>query len=519
MATGGPEQLELRARLNPREINPSESTSTDGLRDVFGPPKKREWPEGITTLLGHGHDIEIQEFDKSGNVTQRWLHTPSNNIVRIETKHKSNGFFSHSVREWRKVLFDSFLPVGFPHSVSDDYLAYQTFDSLQAFFSTITSLLANRALLQGLGVGDANSSATFALLLTILKDAMSRVATIVFANRFGLRIEPDAKKFRFLADLFNDTAFFLELYSPYFGPWGKVVTLATGEALRALCGVAAGASKAALSVHFAKHDNLAELNTKEASQETAVGLVGLLVGTVVVKYIEGHRSVVYLMIVLVFAHLWMNYLGVCSVCMNTLNRQRSTILFTEYLKTGKVLTPKEVNKRENVLFWSPLFRNRQGQLTARIQMAEDYWQAMGVDHPRINIAMVDGSMYTLFVWTHAKGQVIPIKILLWKGAKPIHAISAWFMAMEIAWLMQTERGYTANINRIFCKELSRISTGTFGNEQDDNEDIELGAYKKRFDDTYLWEAMVAQGWNLDSQGFETAAPVRLSAQPRIQKEK
>ena len=164
------------------------------------------------------------------------------------------------------------MPVGFPNSVSSDYLAYQTYDSLQAFFSTITSLLANRALLQGLGVGDANSSATFAMLLTILKDAMSRIATIVFAQRFGLRIEPDAKRYRFLADLFNDTAFFLELYSPYFGSWGKILALTTGEALRALCGVAAGASKAALSMHFAKQDNLAELNAKEASQETAVGL-------------------------------------------------------------------------------------------------------------------------------------------------------------------------------------------------------------------------------------------------------
>ncbi|TQS32174.1 hypothetical protein Golomagni_07519, partial [Golovinomyces magnicellulatus] len=230
-------------------------------------------------------------------------------MLKIPSDGQSNNLVHRSLREWKRSILDAFLPVGYPHSVSTDYLAYQTYDSLQAFFSTITSLLANRALLKGLGVGDANSSATFALLLTILKDAMSRVATIVFAHRFGLQIEPDAKRYRFLADLFNDSAFFLELYSPYLTPWGKVAALSIGEALRALCGVAAGASKAALSVHFAKHDNLAELNAKEASQETAVGLVGLLVGTLVVKTIEDHTSVVYLMILLVFAHLGMNYLG------------------------------------------------------------------------------------------------------------------------------------------------------------------------------------------------------------------
>ncbi|KAM5352728.1 hypothetical protein ACJ41O_005450 [Fusarium nematophilum] len=458
--------------------------------------------EGITKLLGRGHKIEVHELDKTGNVTRRWLHGPDNQI--LATKH--NGFIFRSFREWRKVLFDAFLPVGFPHSVSADYLAYQTFDSLQAFFSTITALLANRALLQGLGVGDANSSATFAMLLTILKDAMSRVATIVFAQQFGLRIEPDAKRYRFLADLFNDTAFFLELYSPYFGPYGKIVALTTGEALRALCGVAAGASKAALSVHFAKHDNLAELNAKEASQETAVGLIGLLVGTLVVKYIEDHTSVVFLMTLLVFAHLWMNYLGVRSVCMNNLNRQRATILFGEYLQSGNVLSPAEVARRENILLWRPVVRNRHGQRVARIEMADSYWNAMGGQRTRVNIAIVDGFMCTQFIWSHASQRHTPIKILLWKGSDPTHAISAWFMAMEITWLMDKGAGYTEKLDRIFCGDRSRIS----GWSKEGGESAE--EYTKRFDSPELWDAMIAKGWDLESQLFETGAPVRLAAQ-------
>ncbi|KAH6986278.1 vitamin B6 photo-protection and homoeostasis-domain-containing protein [Ilyonectria sp. MPI-CAGE-AT-0026] len=472
--------------------------------------------KGITTLLGQGQEVEIQELDKSGNITQRWLHTPDNHIIPVLAKNKSNNFIFRSMREWRKVLFDAFLPVGFPHSVSDDYFAYQTYDSLQAFFSTITSLLANRALLQGLGVGDANSSATFALLLTILKDAMSRVATIVFAQQFGLRIEPDAKKYRFLADLFNDTAFFLELYSPYFGPWGKIVALTSGEALRALCGVSAGASKAALSVHFAKHDNLAELNAKEASQETAVGLIGLLVGTFLVKHVENHQSVVYLMIGLVFAHLWMNYLGVRSVCMTNLNRQRATILFHEYLKTGKVLTPTEVARRESIIFWSPVASNRDGQSVSHIEMAESYSHAMGGGDPRINIAMVDGGMQTQFIWCHSNTGSTPIKILLWQGAEPAHAISAWFMALEITWLMEKGVGYTVEIDRIFCGERSRFNTWQNDIVVKDGRDV--NGYEKQFCNPELWEKMAANGWNLDSQAFETAAPVRLTAQFRTKKD-
>lgn len=410
-----------------------------------------------------------------------------------------------SPREWKKAVLDSFLPVGFPHSVSHDYLAYQTYDSLQAFFSTITALLANRALLQGLGVGDASSSATFAMLLTILKDAMSRIATIVFANRFGLRIEPDAKRYRFLADLFNDTAFVLELCSPYLGSSGKVLALTTGEALRALCGVAAGASKAALSVHFARHDNLAELNAKEASQETAVGLVGLIVGTIVVKCVEDGRAVIGLMLVLVFIHLWMNYLGVRSVCMETLSRQRATILFAHFLKSGEILSPSEVASREHIIFWQPVVRNAQGQDVARIEFATSYAQALKPEAPRQEVAIVGGNAYAAFISTHVTGRLAHIKMVLLEGATPQDAITAWFNAMAIAWHVRPGTGFTADLCHCFSPEKAQTggSTGAADGVQTRAEH-RSGSISPEF-----WAMLSMKGWNLDSQALETGAPLRL----------
>ncbi|RFN49733.1 upf0420 protein [Fusarium flagelliforme] len=419
---------------------------------------------GLAERFGHGQPVKISEFDKSGN--------PLKGVLKKEAR-----------TSLLPSMHEAFMPVGYPHSVSSDYFNYQFFDSLQAFFSTITSLLANRALLQGLGVGDANSSATFAMLLTVLKDAISRIATILFAHQFGLRIEPDAKRFRFLADLFNDTAFFMELYSPYLGPYGKILALTTGEALRALCGVAAGASKAALSVHFAKHDNLAELNAKEASQETAVGLVGLAVGTLIVKYVEDHHTVVFLMTTLVFAHLWMNYLGVSSVCMDNLNRQRATILFEEFLKTGKVLSPEEVSKRENILIWRPVVRNQNGEEVARIEMAGSYGEVSQC-HDTI---IIDGWKNTLFV---TPGHPVRIKIMLHKDSTAIHAISAWFEAMKMAW------GMVGNEKTILGKEEQEIT----------------------LDKVALWDQLRAKGWNLNSQAFETQAAARLSFEVEHEKD-
>ncbi|KZL87041.1 duf647 domain-containing protein [Colletotrichum incanum] len=333
-------------------------------------------------------ELLIEEKDGTGRITRRWLHNPnSNKITQMRTPHhhplphiaNTSNATAGFLENMRQILYDAFLPIGYPESVTPDYLGYQTYDSLQAFFSTITGLLSNRAILQGLGVGDPNSSATYALLLTVLKDGISRVATIVFAYRFGLVIEPECKRYRFLADIFNDSAFFLDLFSPYFDPWTKVAAIVLAEALRAMCGVAAGASKAALSKHFARRNNLSELNAKEASQETAVGLVGLLVGSIVVRFVEGREAVFALMVFLVFVHLGMNYLGVRCVQLAILNQQRATILFEHYAQTKRVLTPAQVASRENIVFWSPVIRNHRGEVVAKIKFAKSYADAVAAD--------------------------------------------------------------------------------------------------------------------------------------------
>src|SRR3569833_756987 len=248
-----------------------------------------------------------------------------------------------------KAIFYAFLPAGFPHSVTDDYLAYQMYDSLQAFSSSIASLLANRAVLDALGVGNAASSPTAALLLQIIQDVCSRCATILFAHRMGQASEPEAKSYRFMADIFNDSALIMDLLTfglPYLP---KVSVMVVASVLRSLCGVSAGASKASLSAHFAKMGNLAELNAKEASQETVVSLLGMLAGTAVVHVVQDKKAVWCWMIVLLGIHLLMNYRAVCSVKMLTLNRQRATIVFRHFLEHNAILTPAEVAKRESIL--------------------------------------------------------------------------------------------------------------------------------------------------------------------------
>lgn len=90
------------------------------------------------------------------------------------------------------------------------------------------------------GFEDSNASTTAAVLLKIVQDSIGRVATILFAHRLGSSLEPECKRFRFAADIFNDSALIVDCLSPVFPKPLRVVLLSTAGTLRALCGVAGG---------------------------------------------------------------------------------------------------------------------------------------------------------------------------------------------------------------------------------------------------------------------------------------
>ncbi|KAL5336998.1 vitamin B6 photo-protection and homoeostasis-domain-containing protein [Aspergillus crustosus] len=290
--------------------------------------------------------ITFTEVDELNSPTLTYIYselsteltTPRREIEK-GSKGRVDTLASSVSRPWsidalRSLLVDVFLPAGYPHSVSEDYVSYQIFDSLQAFSSSIAGLLSSRAVLQGVGVGNADASPTSALLLHILQDTSGRIATILFAHRVGTALEPECKMYRFAADVFNDLAMVLDCLSPMI-PAGvsRVSVLSAAGVLRALCGVAGGSSKASLSAHFAKWGNLAEVNAKDSSQETVISLVGMLVGSLAISHINSFKATWLILILLLILHLSLNYAAVRSVQMSTLNRQRANISFSTLISS------------------------------------------------------------------------------------------------------------------------------------------------------------------------------------------
>ncbi|KAJ3214193.1 hypothetical protein HDU67_001997 [Dinochytrium kinnereticum] len=255
----------------------------------------------------------------------------------------------HPRRGAVQFLKEAFLPEGYPDSVSKDYMPYQLFDTLQAFCSNVTGLLATRATFRRIGVGDSTATATAATLTWVLKDGIGMMSRILFAWCYSFDIDADAKQWRFYADLLNDTGTFLEVLAPSLPQTYFLILACLATIMKCLCGVAAGSTKAALSQHFAIKDNVADLNAKDGSQETVVGLIGLIFGSYIVQWITDDAQT---WICFVRKHV---ILIIRSVVIPTLNTQRAYLLMFKYLNEGygRVNTPQEIAKHEQIFWKNP----------------------------------------------------------------------------------------------------------------------------------------------------------------------
>ncbi|XP_030330282.1 RUS1 family protein C16orf58 homolog [Strigops habroptila] len=226
------------------------------------------------------------------------------------------------------------LPQGYPQSVSPDYLRYQCWDSLQALCSSLAGALATRAVLQAMGVGDSAATATGATLTWVLRDGVGMVTRLSFACLQGSRLDCEAKQWRLAADVLNDAALLLELLAPGWPRAGPAL-LTLAAAAKCVVGVAGGATRAALAVHQARRDNVAEVAAKDSSQETLVNGAGLLLALLLLPALDGRPWLTWgVVALLLVTHLGANVGAVGALLLPTLNRPRLRLAMGGALRGG-----------------------------------------------------------------------------------------------------------------------------------------------------------------------------------------
>ncbi|XP_061188413.1 RUS family member 1-like [Saccostrea echinata] len=283
-----------------------------------------------------------KEIYGSSTVCKKYVKTGKDRLLAVDLSPKWT-----SLTQFFMVVF---LPQGYPESVSSDYLQYQIWDTIQAFASSITGTLAAQAMLKGVGVGDESATVMAATLTWILKDGTGMLGRIMFAWIQGTSLDCDAKRWRLFADILNDLAIFMEIMAPNFKTYFTPIVCTAGVC-KSIVGVAGGATRAALTQHQARRNNMADVSAKDGSQETLVNLAALICSLTLVPLVTGKEVTIWILFVFfTMLHLFANYSAVTSVIMESLNLARLHILVKDYLQTGRILSPEEGNYREPVLW-------------------------------------------------------------------------------------------------------------------------------------------------------------------------
>uniref|UniRef100_A0A8D2DM77 RUS family member 1 n=1 Tax=Sciurus vulgaris TaxID=55149 RepID=A0A8D2DM77_SCIVU len=249
-----------------------------------------------------------------------------------------------------------FLPQGFPDSVSPDYLPYQIWDSVQAFASSLSGSLATQAVLLGIGVGNAKASVSAATATWLVKDSTGMLGRIIFAWWKGSKLDCNAKQWRLFADILNDLAMFLEIMAPIY-PICFTMTVSTSNLAKCIVSVAGGATRAALTVHQARRNNMADVSAKDSSQETLVNLAGLLVSLLMLPLVSDCPSLsLGCFFLLTTIHIYANYRAVRALVIEILNESRLKLVLKHFLQKGEVLDPTSANQMEPLWtgFWPSL---------------------------------------------------------------------------------------------------------------------------------------------------------------------
>ncbi|XP_071577186.1 RUS family member 1 [Temnothorax nylanderi] len=245
------------------------------------------------------------------------------------------------------VLKQIFLPQGYPNSVHPDYTAYQIWDTVQAFASTITGTLTTHSIMKGIGVGESNATPLAAAITWILKSGTGMIGSIMFAWWNGTELDGQCKKWRLFADILDDVAKGIELLVPYFSSY-SVVILCVSTTMKSIVGVAGGATRTALIHHQAIQNNVADVSAKDGSQETCVNLIASFFGIFILSLFHDGQYLLELYLFLVAVHLYANYSAVKALCLDTLNEDRLAIIVKNYMINEQIPEPSKVNKEESV---------------------------------------------------------------------------------------------------------------------------------------------------------------------------
>lgn len=99
---------------------------------------------------------------------------------------------------------------------------------------------------------------------------------IVFTYFKSVHLDINSKKWRLFADILNDVALFIDIFSCYIRNY-FIICQCISCVMKTLVGTIGGATRASLIEHHARNNNMCDISAKDESQETCINLLALLI--------------------------------------------------------------------------------------------------------------------------------------------------------------------------------------------------------------------------------------------------
>lgn len=244
-----------------------------------------------------------------------------------------------------------YLPAGYPHTVSEDYLSYTLYRITQNLASAIMTVLSTECLLYSVGLG-SKVKATAAASAFVLKDGLGYFTKIVFGSTCGRMFDSDPKSWRIMADVVEDVGGAIEVIMPLIQFPGSFVLVAS--LTNVLKGAAAMTGTATRHVIYRQltaggAENIGDVATRGETQGTTAKAAGLLSGVAISKYLgQNYRALLIAYGCFAVVHLAANWRSMECVCFSFFNKQRLGIALQREFAGEGVPTPLEVSRSERI---------------------------------------------------------------------------------------------------------------------------------------------------------------------------
>ena len=197
---------------------------------------------------------------------------------------------THKLRRSTSAISRSLTTPFLPNPASLDspsqYYEYQIYDTLQGLSSYLRSLLTTASVLSTMGIGDAVATPIAAALIWAFRDGLGMIVGLLFSGTNSHAFKGYVLQYRLFADVINDVGMLVDITLPIFDSKFYNLGYAISTSCKAICGVAAGATRGSILMSFTDGRDTSEITSKESAQETAITVVGIMCGVVVGGWVE-----------------------------------------------------------------------------------------------------------------------------------------------------------------------------------------------------------------------------------------